>query len=91
MKEPIFRRLVKARTMENNRNVKALRRDFGQLAVWELILLAVVLVTFFGLLDHTKDKEYQFTRTSYQTKVDLYDLRIEENSKSVNDRVETGL
>ncbi len=77
--------------MENNRNVQSLRRDFSNVALWELIVLALALVTFFGLLDHTKDKENTFTRTSYQTKVDLYDLRIEDNSKSINDRVETGL
>lgn len=77
--------------MENDRNVENLRRGFNHLALWELILLAFVLVTFFGLLDHTKDTQHAFTRTSYQTKVDLYDLRIEDNSESVNDRVETGL
>lgn len=78
--------------MENSRNVKSLGRDMSHLVLWELMLLGFILVTFFGLLDHTKDKkEYAFTRTSYQTKVDLYDLRIEDNSKSLNDRVETGL
>ena len=86
-----FESVFEVGAMENNRNAKTLRRDMSQLAVWELIVLAFVLVTFFGLLDQTEDKEYQFTRTSYQTKVDLYDLRIEENSKSINDRVETGL
>ncbi len=81
--------------MENNRNVQSLRRGLSHLALWELFLLAFVLVTFFGLLDHTKDSAKNssdtFTRTSYQTKVDLYDLRIEDNSQSINDRVETGL
>lgn len=77
--------------MENNKNVQNLRRDWGHLAVWELILLAFILVTFFGLLDRTKDKDYNLARTSYQTKVDLYDLRIEDNSKSMDDRLETGL
>lgn len=77
--------------MENNNEVQSLRRGVSHWALWELVVLAFVLVTFFGLLDRTKDTQHTFARTSYQTKVDLYDLRIEDNSKSINDRVETGL
>ena len=76
---------------ENTTNVQSLRRDLRHLALWELIVLALILVTFFGFIDRTKDKEYNFNRTSYQTKVDLYDLRIEDNTKPANNRLETGL
>ena len=77
--------------MENVKKAANLRRDLSYIALWEVLLLAFILITFFGFLDRTSDKKYEFSRTSYQTKVDLYDLRIEDNSKSINDRVETGL
>lgn len=75
----------------NDKNVQSLRRDIGFVVVWELLILAFILITFFGFLDRTNDKRYEFSRTSYQTKVDLYDLRIEDNAKPATDRVETGL
>lgn len=77
--------------MENGNRVQSLRTDLSYLAVWEVLLLLFTMVTFFGLADRPSDKQYGVTRTAYQTKVELYGLQIEDSSKPMNDRVETGL
>lgn len=76
---------------ERTKSVQSLRQDLSHLALWELMLLAFILITFFGFLDSTKNKELSLARTAYQTKVDLYDLRVEDNTKPATSGLVTGL
>lgn len=77
--------------MENINRRRSLSRDLSFVVAWEVLLVIFTIITFFGLVDRSSDKHYELSRSAYQTKVDLYDLRIEDNSKAMNTRVETGL